>query len=289
MYIGRFAPSPTGELHFGSLVAALASYLDARSHNGQWLLRIDDIDPPREKPGAAQAIIETLKAFGLDWDDEIVFQSTRYSLYQKALEQLRDKHLSYPCNCSRKDIFKRTNSNYYDQHCLSNIPSDVLKCAWRFKNITQTNNWTDGLLGEQTARSADFVDFIIKRSDALWAYQLAVTVDDAAMGITHIVRGSDLLSEATKQQTLINALGLPEINFSHIPLVRNRSGQKLSKQNQAPALTTDNVSGTLLAALEILGQQPKPSLKYADKRDILQQAISDWNPNSIPLEYPINN
>jgi len=286
MYIGRFAPSPTGELHFGSLLAALASFLDARSHNGHWLLRIDDIDPPREMLGASQSIINTLTAFGLEWDGDIVFQSTRYARYQQTLEQLKTQHLSYACHCSRKDIFKRTLSNRYDRHCLNNPPSDISKCAWRFKNTMPNFSWTDGLLGEQTIQQDNLIDFVLKRSDALWAYQLAVAVDDAAMGITHIVRGSDLLEEASKQHALIKALDLPEIAFSHIPLAKNCAGQKLSKQSLAPALSKANVNETLFQALQVLGQQPKQHFSKANKKDLLHQAIINWNPQAIPLEYP---
>ena len=285
MYIGRFAPSPTGKLHFGSLLAALASFLDARSHNGHWLLRIDDIDPPREMLGASQSIINTLTAFGLEWDGDIIFQSTRSARYQHTLEQLKTQHLSYPCNCSRKQIIKRTLSIKYDRHCLNTPPTDFSKCAWRFKNTLQSFSWTDGLLGEQSIQQDNLIDFVLKRSDALWAYQLAVAVDDAAMGITHIVRGSDLLEEASKQHALIKALGLPEIAFSHIPLAKNSAGQKLSKQNLAPALSKANVNETLFHALQMLGQQPKQHFSKANKKDLLHQAIINWNPLTIPLEY----
>jgi len=285
MYIGRFAPSPTGELHFGSLLAALASFLDARSHNGHWLLRIDDIDPPREMLGASQSIINTLTAFGLEWDGDIIFQSTRTAHYQQTLEQLKTKHLSYPCNCSRKAIIKRALSIKYDRHCLNKPPLDISKCAWRFKNTLKNLSWTDGLLGEQSIQQENLIDFVLKRSDALWAYQLAVAVDDAAMGITHIVRGSDLLEEAGKQHALIKALDLPEIAFSHIPLAKNSSGQKLSKQNLAPALSKANVNETLFQALQMLGQQPVQHFSKANKKDLLDQAIINWNPLAIPLEY----
>jgi len=285
MYIGRFAPSPTGELHFGSLLAALASFLDARSHNGHWLLRIDDIDPPREILGASQSIINTLTAFGLKWDGDIIFQSTRSTLYQSTLEQLKAQHLSYPCNCSRKQIIKRTLSNKYDRHCLDKPPADITNCAWRFKNTMQNFSWTDTLLGKQSIQKENSIDFVLKRSDKLWAYQLAVAVDDAAMGITHIVRGSDLLEEASKQQALIKALGLPEITFSHIPLAKNNAGQKLSKQNLAPALSKANINETLFQALQLLGQRPQQHFSLSDKKDLLHQAIINWNPLAIPLEY----
>lgn len=285
MYIGRFAPSPSGRLHFGSLLAALASYLDARSNHGQWLLRIDDIDPPREAQGATLAIIETLQAFGLQWDGEIVYQSQRSAIYQQALDQLKKNALTYPCCCSRKEILKRTGSIIYDNYCWSHPPSKTDNIVWRFKNNSRTFSWSDTILGHQSLDKSQSIDFILKRRDSLWAYQLAVTVDDAAMGINHIVRGCDLLSEASKQLLLIQALNLPKVTFSHIPVVVNSLGQKLSKQNLAPAITTNRIGYQLYSALVMLGQNPHPSLRNADKSDILLQSIANWDPAAIPLKY----
>ena len=288
MYIGRFAPSPTGELHFGSLLAALASYLDAKSNNGLWLLRIDDIDPPRELPGASDTIIAMLQAFGMQWDQDIVFQSERSHLYQQALNQLQQADVSYPCYCSRKEIKQRTSHSRYDRYCLSNKTTTTTihtHCAWRFKNDTSSFIWQDTILGEQRIEHSENADFILKRSDSLWAYQLAVTVDDAAMGITHVVRGRDLLMEATKQLQLAQALNLHTPAFSHIPLVKNDSGQKLSKQNLAPALSTTQINHQLYTALQMLGQKTNDKFKNAKITDILLQATQDWNPATIPLEY----
>jgi len=289
MYIGRFAPSPTGELHFGSLLAALASYLDAKSHQGLWLLRIDDLDPPREIPGASSKIIAKLESFGLEWDREIVYQSQRYQDYQQALDQLCALDLIYPCNCSRKSIRTRSGHSYYDGHCLRHKTAHSSgRYCWRFNTKQQSISWTDGIQGEQSVHYPQLSDFILKRSDHLWAYQLAVAVDDQQMGITDIVRGNDLLDESAKQLTLIAALQLSPINYKHIPLALNPLGQKLSKQNLAPALSTQQITSTLFRALCLLGQTPDKALLQADKSELLKQAILNWNVKRIPLKYPDN-
>ena len=289
MYIGRFAPSPTGELHFGSLLAALASYLDAKSNAGIWLLRIDDLDPPREIPGASSKIISTLETFGLLWDREIVYQSQRYSHYQEALARLSALALTYPCNCSRKAIKARSGHSHYDGHCLIHkVPHSSAKYCWRFNTQRHSISWTDGIQGLQSLDYPQLADFILKRSDHLWAYQLAVAVDDQQMGITDIVRGNDLLEESAKQLALIGALNLQPIKFNHIPLALNPQGQKLSKQNLAPALSTQKITSTLFRALCLLGQTPDKALLQADKSELLKQAILDWNVNRIPLKYPDN-
>lgn len=286
MYIGRFAPSPTGALHYGSLLAALASYLDAKSSKGLWLVRIDDIDPPREMLGACLSILDTLQTFGLAWDKDVIYQSQRYHLYQQALETLITNKQAYLCTCSRKEITQRSGNNYYDEHCLTHPPNKVeSQYAWRFHNKQTQICWTDGILGEQKRYHPDLSDFILKRRDQLWAYQLAVAVDDEQMGITHIVRGRDLLTESAKQLLLINALGFRPISYSHIPLATNQLGQKLSKQNLAPALNIDNVSEQLIQALTDLGQKPDKKLQTANKDDILQEAISNWSLALVPHSF----
>ncbi len=291
MYIGRFAPSPTGELHFGSLLAALASFLDAKSNNGLWLLRIDDIDPPREMPGASQRIIQSLSDYGLQWDKEVIFQSERQHLYNDALQKLILANLAYPCFCSRKDIKQRSGNGFYDGYCRKtdnsaiNLESTIPLAqnhAWRFKSADNQITWQDGILGEQSCEFPDLADFVVLRRDKLWAYQLAVTVDDYLMGITHIVRGNDLLHESAKQLTLIEALNYSTIHYSHIPLITHADGQKLSKQNHAPALNADNACKDLLKALSFLGQNVPSSLKTANKHEILQSAIINWQPQAIP-------
>jgi glutamyl-Q tRNA(Asp) synthetase len=291
MYIGRFAPSPTGELHFGSLLAALASYLDAKSNDGLWLLRIDDIDPPREIPGASQSIIQSLSDYGLLWDKDVIFQSERQHLYHEALQKLTLSNLAYPCSCSRKDIKQRSGSSFYDGHCrnidkrainLENPSSLSQNHAWRFKSANSHITWQDGILGERICEYPELADFIILRRDKLWAYQIAVAVDDYLMGITHIVRGNDLLNESAKQLSLINALNYTPIHYSHIPLITHSDGQKLSKQNHAPALNPKNACQDLLKALSFLGQKNPSCLKTANKHEILQSAIINWNPQAIP-------
>ncbi len=289
MYIGRFAPSPTGHLHFGSLLAALASYLDAKSNQGLWRLRIDDLDPPRELPGAANSIIDTLIAYGLEWDKEVVYQSHNYPDYQKALLQLQQIQLAYPCNCSRKQITLRTNNHLYDGHCLTN-PADIIfdssaATAWRFNTQDNSVNWQDGIQGRQHIYSEQLADFILQRKDLLWAYQLAVSVDDQQMGITHIVRGNDLLGETANQLLLIGALNYQHIKFSHIPILSNLKGQKLSKQNLATPLNAKKVSQDLFLALTFLGQKPNKQLINANKYDILHEAVLNWNINTVPLKY----
>ena len=287
MYIGRFAPSPTGELHFGSLLAALASYLDAKSHQGLWLLRIDDLDPPREIPGASRQIIAKLESFGLEWDGDIVYQSQRHQYYQQALDKLLALGLIYRCNCSRKALQARSGHSYYDGHCLSNKITDINSShCWRFNTEKQFICWTDGIQGKQSLHYPQLADFIVKRSDHLWAYQLAVAVDDQQMGITDVVRGNDLLAESAKHLALVGALQLKPIKFKHIPLALNLQGQKLSKQNLAPALSTEKINSTLFKALCLLGQNPDKTLLDADKSDILKQAILNWNVEKIPLKYP---
>ncbi len=299
MYIGRFAPSPTGELHFGSLLAALASYLDAKSNAGLWLLRIDDIDPPREVQGASQRIIQSLADYGLKWDKEIVYQSERQHLYRDALNRLIQSDLAYPCFCSRKEIKQRSGNSFYDGYCRTyqnnensefinkaktTSPSSNLlnKHAWRFKSADSNISWLDGVLGAQHCSYPELADFIILRNDNLWAYQLAVTVDDYLMGVTHIVRGNDLLNESAKQLSLISALKYNPIKYSHLPLVTHTDGQKLSKQNHAPALNPINACSDLIKALKFLGQKTPENHKTVNKHEILQSAIINWQPNAIP-------
>ena len=253
MYRGRFAPSPTGELHAGSLVAALASYLDARAHQGEWRVRIEDVDGPRCIPGAGLAILQQLQQCGLQWDGEVVYQSQRDTDYQLALDQLLAKGLVYPCGCSRKEIEEsqallgldnaRHKAAIYPGTCRTGL-HDKSARAWRF-NVQQwcalrgspVVFWTDRRLGPQTQNVLDEVgDFVLKRADGLWAYQLAVVVDDAAQGISHVVRGQDLTDNTARQILLQEALGLPQPAYLHTPLVLGANGEKLSKQNGAKAL-----------------------------------------------------
>ena len=273
MYRGRFAPSPTGELHAGSLVAALASYLDARAHQGEWWVRMEDIDGPRCVPGADQIILQQLQQCGLQWDGEIAYQSQRNSLYQHALDQLLAQGLVYPCGCTRKEIeesqalmglnLERHKAAVYPGTCRDGLQGKSAR-AWRFnvqawsaKRGSPWVHWTDRRLGAQTQNVLDEVgDFVLKRADGLWAYQLAVVVDDAAQGISHVVRGQDLTDNTARQIMLQEALGLARPHYLHTPLVLGPNGEKLSKQNGAKALDLSSataIAQALQAAASTLG------------------------------------
>ena len=269
-YIGRFAPSPTGPLHAGSLVAALASWLDARAHNGQWLVRIEDIDTPRCVKGADQGILEQLAAFGLVTDGEPAWQSQRTHLYENALFHLINKGWVYPCGCSRKEIedvyvsqgqgMARHSSTVYPGICRDGLNGKPAR-AWRLNvqavmealHLPQTLQWHDRRMGHQQQDVAREVgDFVLKRADGLWAYQLAVVVDDADQGITHVVRGEDLHDNTARQILLQKALGLPTPIYMHTPLVMGDNGEKLSKQNGALALDLRDTLSVLNRAAEVL-------------------------------------
>ncbi len=273
-YIGRFAPSPTGPLHAGSLVAALASWLDARAHNGQWLVRIEDIDTPRCVKGADQGILEQLAAFGLVTDGEPAWQSQRTHLYENALFHLINKGWVYPCGCSRKEIegvyvsqgqgIARLSAAIYPGTCRDGLNGKPAR-AWRLNvqavmealHIPQTLQWHDRRMGHQQQDVAREVgDFVLKRADGLWAYQLAVVVDDADQGITHVVRGEDLHDNTARQILLQKALGLPAPIYMHTPLVMGENGEKLSKQNGAQALDLRDTLATLNKAAKVLRLNP---------------------------------
>ena len=269
-YIGRFAPSPTGPLHAGSLVAALASWLDARAHNGQWLVRIEDIDTPRCVKGADQGILEQLSACGLVAESEPKWQSQRTHLYENALSHLINKGWVYPCGCSRKEIediyvsqgqdIARHSAAIYPGTCRDGLNGRPAR-AWRLNvqavmealHLPQTLQWHDRRMGHQQQDVAREVgDFVLKRADGLWAYQLAVVVDDADQGITHVVRGEDLHDNTARQILLQKALGLPTPIYMHTPLVMGDNGEKLSKQNGALALNLRDPLTVLNCAAEVL-------------------------------------
>jgi glutamyl-Q tRNA(Asp) synthetase len=273
-YIGRFAPSPTGPLHAGSLVAALASWLDARAHDGQWLVRIEDIDTPRCVKGADQGILEQLSACGLVADSEPKWQSQRTHLYENALSHLINKGWVYPCGCSRKEIediyvsqgqdIARHSAAIYPGTCRDGLNGKPAR-AWRLNvqavmealHLPQTLQWHDRRMGHQQQDVAREVgDFVLKRADGLWAYQLAVVVDDADQGITHVVRGEDLHDNTARQILLQKALGLPTPIYMHTPLVMGENGEKLSKQNGALALDLQDPLTVLNCAAEVLRLNP---------------------------------
>ena len=302
-YIGRFAPSPTGPLHAGSLVAALASWLDAKTHDGQWLVRIEDVDNQRCTSGADRTILQQLAACGLYSDQPPMYQSQRGSLYQGALDQLIAQSQAYACACSRQDIQVALAASgqprakhgelIYPGTCRSGLNGRKAR-SWRFLSsfyppnrpsaqllpaqsapvfIANNTLWADRLLGLQSQNvSTEVGDFVLKRADGLWAYQLAVVVDDAAQGITHIVRGQDLLDNTARQILLQRALGLPQPQYLHTPLVLGLDANKLSKQNGAQALDTSQP----LQALAKAGRPLQLACTASTPATWLQQAVGQW-------------
>ncbi|WP_048441004.1 tRNA glutamyl-Q(34) synthetase GluQRS [Caenimonas sp. SL110] len=277
-YVGRFAPSPTGPLHAGSLVAALASWLDARAHDGQWLVRIEDIDTPRCVDGAAQTILGQLADCALVPDQPPVWQSQRSSLYQHALDRLIADGAAYPCGCSRKDVeaalaaqgrpHQRNAELVYAGTCRNGLRGKPAR-AWRLRVPAGIMHWQDRRLGIQQQDVAHEVgDFVLKRADGLWAYQLAVVIDDADQGITHVVRGQDLADNTARQIALQRALGLPQVSYLHTPLVLGANGEKLSKQNGAAAIDTSDPLSALNDAAQVLG--------LSKQSGAIAQALDEW-------------
>lgn len=276
-YVGRFAPSPSGSLHFGSLIAALGSYLRARAQNGLWKLRIEDIDPPREVAGASDDIIRTLEAFGFEWDGEIVYQSQRIDAYQSYLDMLLNNNKAYFCQCSRKQI--KAMGGTYNGHC-GQIQTGLSSGAIRIRNNVAVNAFTDKVMGKiKTDQHFAAEDFIIKRSDGLYAYQLAVVLDDAYQQVTEVVRGCDLLEATVRQVSLYQLFNLPSPNWLHLPLACVNQGFKLSKQNHATAIDSAKPQIALKAALAFLGQT---DIAYDDVHTMLAQAIAEFDYNKIP-------
>lgn len=282
-YRGRFAPSPTGPLHFGSLVTALASYLEARSQNGQWLIRIEDLDPLREPPEATGQILTSLEAHGLFPCEPVRFQSQRHPAYQAAIETLLAGRRAYRCGCSRKEL--QDNNGRHPYHCRDRetAPADR-PFAIRFALEDQVCDWQDALLGPQhQVVQAELDDPVILRKEGFFAYQLAVVVDDIDQGITDVVRGSDLLEMTAQQQQIYHALGKQPPRWLHIPVILNEQGQKLSKQTHAPALDDSRPSENLYRALQALGQQPPASLADASVDSLLDWGCSHWRRSAIHL------
>lgn len=286
MYRGRFAPSPTGPLHFGSLVAALASYLEARQQQGEWLLRMEDLDTPRNMPGAADAILRSLEAFGFEWDGAVVYQSERHDLYAAALARLQEDGLVYPCGCTRKEIADSAihgiEGAIYPGTCRSGLPPGKTARAWRIRAENRTIGFDDAILGHVAQNLArDIGDFVLKRADGFYAYQLAVVVDDADQAITHVVRGADLLDSTPRQIYLQQVLGLPAMHYAHIPVVLNAQGEKLSKQTQAAAVDDRQPATQFWQALDFLQQSPPAAIRNAPLADIWQWADQNWQLSRI--------
>ena len=284
-YMGRFAPSPTGPLHFGSLVAAVASYLDARAHGGSWRVRIEDIDTTRCQPKFADEILDTLSAFGLHWDGEVLYQSRRTIRYRAALDQLAANNHTYACACSRREI---------GDSALAGIDGPVYPGTCRAKGLAANGNavrvrttlaeilFVDRVQGEcRQVPGTDIGDFVLKRRDGLFAYQLAVVVDDADQGVNVVVRGADLLDSTPRQIYLQQLLGLPTPEYLHLPVVINAAGQKLSKQTLAAAIGPVDACRLLRDALAFLGQPPLGA-KHAAPSDLLAVAVRTWAAAAIP-------
>ncbi|MFA7386155.1 MAG: tRNA glutamyl-Q(34) synthetase GluQRS [Thiohalobacteraceae bacterium] len=286
-YCGRFAPSPTGPLHFGSLVAAVASYLDARSRGGRWLLRMEDLDKPREQPGAADAILRTLDRFGLHWDGPVLYQSQRADAYAAALERLRATGQSFPCGCTRREIADSALPGplgpLYPGTCRGGIPPGQAARAERLRVNAQVIRFQDRLQPPVHQNLASEVgDFVVSRADGVVAYQLAVVVDDAEQGITDVVRGSDLLLSTPRQIYLQTLLGFATPGYLHLPVAVNGAGEKLSKQTYAMAVDDLPVPDVAREALTFLGQAPPDSSHAADLAAYWTAAAAAWDPHRIP-------
>jgi len=284
-YRGRFAPSPSGLLHFGSLVAALASYLDAKSNNGLWLVRIEDIDPPREQAGASDEILKTLDAFGLHWDENVLFQSQQSDLYFEVLNFLAEHKLTYYCQCTRAKI-KKT-GGIYQGHCRL-LACKNENCATRVINSQKVAHYIDLIQGKVECNSElAQEDFTLVRKDGLFAYQLAVVVDDIYQNINHVIRGCDLLEPTARQLSLFKILAKQPPSYGHIPLAVTDEGFKLSKQNRAPAIDIKKPQPALHAALTFLGQQPPAELLHMTTEQIITWAIAHWSLENIPKKQQI--
>lgn len=284
---GRFAPSPTGPLHFGSLVAALASYLDARSRGGLWYVRIEDLDPPREAPGAADDILRTLEACALGWDGDIAYQSLRRERYADAMRELQRAELIYPCGCTRREVADSAlhgiEGPVYPGTCRAGLEPGRKARAWRVRTNMEPIAFVDELQGPQQQRlAADVGDFVLQRADGYTAYQLAVVVDDAESRITRVVRGADLLHSTARQIYLQRLLGLDTPAYLHVPVAVNAAGEKLSKQTFAQPIEVATVGPALLAALDFLGQRPPAALNGARPPEIVQWARLNWAEEAIP-------
>ncbi|GAB2605151.1 tRNA glutamyl-Q(34) synthetase GluQRS [Nitrincola alkalisediminis] len=289
IYTGRFAPSPTGPLHFGSLLAALASFLDARHHAGKWLIRIEDIDTPRVVKDANDWILQTLDAHGLEWDDAIVYQSQRLDLYEAHLNQLIDQQRAYPCGCARSELDARNARHLYDGKCRETPPNADARVALRLRSDTIGSEFTDRIQGKQVLLHPRPDDFVLKRRDGYFAYQLAVVIDDHEQQITHIVRGADLLQETFRQRDLQSHFNFQKLEYAHIPLATYANGQKLSKQNLAPAISNNKVVENLCCALKCLGQNPPENMHQANRHEIIDWAVKNWHIEQIPATCVLPN
>jgi glutamyl-Q tRNA(Asp) synthetase len=283
MYVGRFAPSPTGPLHFGSLVAALASWLDARAAQGRWLVRIEDLDAPRVQPGAADEILRTLEQLGLNWDGPVVYQSQREQRYAAALQRLQSQ--TYWCGCTRREIadsalgLAADGAQIYPGTCRKGIVPGKAPRALRIRTMGDEIRFNDRVQGPRRQNvEAGVGDFVLYRADGQFAYQLAVVLDDAEQGVTDVVRGADLLDSTARQICLQRLLGYPQPRYLHVPAAVNTAGEKLSKQTGAPPINVARRNEELRKALAFLGQA---------ETDDLAAAVKNWNPRLIPARRAV--
>lgn len=288
LYIGRFAPSPTGPLHFGSLIAALGSFLQARAQGGLWRVRMEDLDPPREVPGAADAILRTLEAYGLHWDGEVLYQSRRTQAYEQALRHLLQRRLAYGCRCSRSQLRSQATQSgplgaVYPGTCRALGHAIRRGTAIRVTVPQQSVGFEDGLMGPQRQDLArELGDFIVRRRDGLVAYQLAVVVDDAHQAVSEVVRGTDLLSSTPRQIHLQRLLGLETPRYRHLPVALHPNGDKLSKQTGATPLPLRDPVPQLVRALRFLNQDPPQALLEANVEELLGWAARNWKAQAVP-------
>lgn len=298
---GRFAPSPTGRLHAGSLLAAVGSYLDARTHGARWLVRIEDLDTPRVVPGCADEMLRTLELYGFEWDGDVVYQSTRRAAYREALAALAASGRTFHCSCSRKDLAAdgEDHAQGYPGTCRHG-PTRPGPTAVRFRVSDQPLSFDDLYLGSQTFDTRALGDVVVERRDGIASYQLAVVVDDAWQGVTRVVRGADLLSSTPWQLELQAALALPRPSYGHLPLLTEAGGKKLSKTLRsipipAPGPVPDypgtlrskhcpeppEVSLALTSTLTHLSQAPPPDLAHSSIKDVWNWAVAHWNPQAL--------
>ncbi len=281
-YVGRFAPSPTGPLHFGSLITAVASYCDAKANQGKWLVRIEDTDIPRIFPNSETHILSCIDAFQFEPDAEIIFQKDRFDIYEQVLEQLKQSDAIYACQCTRKIL----GSNHIYAGTCRDLNLEFADQAIRLKVTDQQICFQDRLQGQLCSNlKYDLGDFVLKRRDGIISYQLAVVVDDYLQGITHVVRGADLLDNTVRQIWLGSLLNYPSLHYMHLPLAMNDQGQKLSKQNLAQALDINQAPELLQQAILALGQS---AIELDQPRIMLQQAVQQWDINRIPKGIHLN-
>jgi glutamyl-Q tRNA(Asp) synthetase len=279
--VARFAPSPTGPLHLGSLLAAVGSYLDARTHGARWLVRIEDLDTPRVVPGCADTMLRTLEAFGFEWDGEVLFQSTRRAAYIEAIASLKNAGRIFACSCSRKDLAGLPDeAQGYPGTCRSGSTKPG-PTALRFRVHDRPIHFDDLYLGAQQFDLARCGDVVVQRRDGIASYQLAVVVDDAFQGVTRVVRGADLLSSTPWQLELLDALALPKPSYGHLPLLLEPDGAKLSKMRNAAPIDQTAAPGLLVSTLTHLSQTPPPELTHTSIKDVWKWALEHWNAQAL--------